>query len=83
MDQTTKPLLIPPEFALYSEKHGIFELYQVNQFLEIIPLNLILIESLFLKRMLSNLIIHKPDDPIQFLIEFLKKDANCKLMLSN
>ena len=30
MDQTTKPLLIPPDFALYSEKHGIFELYQVK-----------------------------------------------------
>jgi hypothetical protein len=36
MDQTTKPLLIPPEFALYAEKHGIFELYQVNK-LEIFP----------------------------------------------
>lgn len=30
MDQTTKPLLIPPKFALYAEKHEIFELYQVN-----------------------------------------------------
>lgn len=31
MDQTTKPLLIPPQFALYAEKHGIFELYQVKK----------------------------------------------------
>lgn len=30
MDQTIKPLLIPPEFALYAEKHSIFELYQVK-----------------------------------------------------
>lgn len=30
MDQTLKPLLIPPEFALYAEKHSIFELYQVE-----------------------------------------------------
>jgi hypothetical protein len=30
MDQTTKPLLIPPQFALYAEKNSIFELYQVN-----------------------------------------------------
>lgn len=32
MDQTTKPLLIPPQFALYAEKHEIFELYQVIYF---------------------------------------------------
>ena len=32
MDQTTKPLLIPPQFALYAEKHGIFELYQVIKY---------------------------------------------------
>lgn len=25
-----KPLLIPPQFALYAEKHEIFELYQVT-----------------------------------------------------
>ena len=30
MDQTTKPLLIPPQFALYAEKNSIFEMYQVN-----------------------------------------------------
>lgn len=30
-----------------------------------------------LKRMLSSLIIHKPDEPIHFLSEFLKKDTNC------
>lgn len=28
MDQTAKPLLIPPKFALYAEKYQIFELYQ-------------------------------------------------------
>lgn len=28
MDQTAKPLLIPPQFALYAEKYKIFELYQ-------------------------------------------------------
>ena len=30
MDQTSRPLLIPPDFALYAEKHGIFDLYQVT-----------------------------------------------------
>lgn len=55
MDQTTRPLLIPPQFALYAEKNSIFELYQ---------------------RILSQLIISKPDDPLQFIIDFLKKDVN-------
>lgn len=55
MDQTSRPLLIPPNFALYAEKHGIFDLYQ---------------------RFLKQLIIYKPDEPIQFLIDFVKKDAN-------
>lgn len=30
MDQTTRPLLIPPQFSQYAEKHEIFELYQVR-----------------------------------------------------
>ena len=29
MDQTTKPQLITPQFALYAEMHSLFELYQV------------------------------------------------------
>jgi hypothetical protein len=41
MDQTIKPLLIPPQFALYAEKHGIFELYQVE--------GRVVVESEFLK----------------------------------
>ncbi|EDO43271.1 predicted protein [Nematostella vectensis] len=28
MDATKKPLLIPPEFANYAEKHGIFQIYE-------------------------------------------------------
>lgn len=28
MDATKKPLLIPPEFSVYAEKHGIFQLYE-------------------------------------------------------
>jgi len=55
MDETKKPLLIPPEFALYAEKHEIFDLYQ---------------------RMLSQLLVHKPEEPMQFLIDFIKKDKN-------
>jgi hypothetical protein len=35
MDQTSRPLLIPPNFALYAEKHGIFDLYQVIFSIEI------------------------------------------------
>lgn len=29
MDQTKRPLLIPPEFATYAEQHGVFDLYKV------------------------------------------------------
>lgn len=29
--------------------------------------------------MLSQLIINKPEEPLQFLIDFLRKDVNCKL----
>ena len=30
MDQTKRPLMIPPEFATYAEQHGIFDLYKVS-----------------------------------------------------
>ena len=30
MDATKKPLLIPPEFSNYAEKHGIFQIYEVS-----------------------------------------------------
>merc|ERR1712038_1432047 len=53
MDATKRPLLIPPEFATYAEKHGVFEMYQ---------------------RLLSELLIHKPDDPLTFLVDQLKQE---------
>ena len=30
MDATKKPLLIPPEFSNYAEKHDIFQIYEVR-----------------------------------------------------
>ena len=30
MDQTKRPLMIPPEFAMYAEKNGLFDTYKVN-----------------------------------------------------
>lgn len=30
MDATKKPLLIPPEFSTYAEKHGIYQVYEVS-----------------------------------------------------
>ena len=30
MDATKRPLRIPPEFGVYAEEHGIFDLYKVN-----------------------------------------------------
>jgi len=53
MDQTKRPLKIPPEFATYAEKHGIFDMY---------------------KRMIEQLVIAKPEDPITYLINMLKKE---------
>jgi len=53
MDATKRPLLIPPEFGTYAEKHGIFEMY---------------------KRLIEQLIIHKPNDPLAFLIELLQRE---------
>jgi len=53
MDQTKRPLKIPPEFATYAEQHGIFDLY---------------------KRLLEQVIVTKPANPISFLIELLKRD---------
>ncbi|CAD5123889.1 DgyrCDS12196 [Dimorphilus gyrociliatus] len=53
MDQTKRPLRIPPEFSSYAEQHGIFDIY---------------------KRLLEQLVIQKPNDPIQFMIDELKKD---------
>ncbi|CAG5136512.1 unnamed protein product [Candidula unifasciata] len=53
MDQTKRPLRIPPEFATYAEKHGIFDMY---------------------KRLIEQLVIIRPDDPITFLINQLNKE---------
>jgi len=53
MDQTKRPLRIPPEFATYAEKHGIFDMY---------------------KRLIEQLVISKPDDPVMHLINQLKKE---------
>ncbi|XP_069121761.1 adenylate kinase 8-like [Argopecten irradians] len=55
MDQTKRPLLIPPEFSTYAEKHGIFEMY---------------------KKLMEQLIINKPADPVAFLIDLLKRDTH-------
>lgn len=53
MDQTKRPLLIPPEFSTYAEEHGIFDMY---------------------KRLMEQLIVNKPSDPLAFLVEQLKKE---------
>ncbi|KAK6195868.1 hypothetical protein SNE40_001206 [Patella caerulea] len=53
MDQTKRPLLIPPEFANYAEHHGVFDMY---------------------KRLLEQLIITKPADPVTYLIDLLKRE---------
>ncbi|XP_056113404.1 adenylate kinase 8 [Rhinichthys klamathensis goyatoka] len=54
MDATVRPLRIPPEMAIYAEKHDIFPLVQT---------------------LLRNLMVDKPEDPIQHLINLLKRDS--------
>ncbi|ESO95118.1 hypothetical protein LOTGIDRAFT_188991 [Lottia gigantea] len=53
MDQTKRPLQIPPEFASYAEKHEIFDTY---------------------KRLLEQLIVNRPDEPIKYMLDILKRD---------
>ncbi|CAK8679207.1 unnamed protein product [Clavelina lepadiformis] len=55
MDATKKPLRIPPDFGVYAEEHGIFDMY---------------------KRLMCQLIVDRPDDPIQFIIDWMKRDNN-------
>lgn len=50
MDSLKRPLRVPPDFSLYAEQHGIFELYG---------------------RMLEELLISKPIDPLTFLVQYL------------
>eukprot|EP00794_Sanderia_malayensis_P016022 gene16022-17641_t len=52
MDATKRPLLIPPEFSVYAEKKGIFQLYE---------------------KILQNLVINQPEDPVQHVIDFLQE----------
>ncbi|XP_062399906.1 adenylate kinase 8 [Sardina pilchardus] len=54
MDATVKPLRIPPEMAIYAEKHEVFDLLQ---------------------SLVRNLVVDKPEDPIQYLIGMLKKGS--------
>ncbi len=79
MDQTKRPAKIPPEFLLYTEKHALFELFQVNKY----GLNSHRLRHeneyfniSFFQRCISSLLIDRPNDPITYLIDFLKKDSD-------
>ena len=54
VDQTARPLRIPPHYGLYAEEKGIFET---------------------LKQMLQNVIINRPSDPLQHMIDWLDQDT--------
>ncbi|TRY93156.1 hypothetical protein DNTS_012848 [Danionella cerebrum] len=54
MDSTAKSLRIPPEMAIYAEKHDIFHLIQ---------------------SLLRNLVVDKPEDPVQYLMDLLTRDS--------
>lgn len=53
MDETKKPLRIPPSYSIYAEENGIFDLF---------------------KNLLSDVIVNKPDDPLAYILEWLKRD---------
>ncbi|XP_054895965.1 adenylate kinase 8 isoform X2 [Poeciliopsis prolifica] len=52
MDETLKPLRIPPQISVYADKHNVSHL----------------VES-----MVTGLVLEQPDDPISYLISFLKR----------
>ncbi|XP_037618995.1 adenylate kinase 8 isoform X2 [Sebastes umbrosus] len=53
MDETVKPLRVPPQVSLYGDKHNISHLVQ---------------------GLMSSLVIHQPEDPIDFLIRDLRRN---------
>ena len=81
MDQTERPVKIPPEFSVYAEKHHIFEVFQVDKlwyYCNYDPEHLIHSESWSkcyhrFQQILTALIIKKPVDPLPFIDEYLKR----------
>lgn len=55
IDKTKRPLKIPPQFQLYAEEHGLFDLYH---------------------RMLERLVIDKPDDPLEYMLNWLRRESD-------
>jgi len=55
IDKTKRPLRVPPQFQLYAEEHGLFDLYH---------------------RMLQRLVIVKPEDPLQYMIDWLQRESD-------
>jgi len=55
IDKTKRPLRVPPQFQLYAEEHGLFDLYH---------------------RMLQRLVIVKPEDPLQWMIDWLQRESD-------
>lgn len=53
MDETKKPLTVPPEFTMYAEKNELFSLYE---------------------RMIQEVIVSQPVDPIDHMINFLHRE---------
>ncbi len=54
MDALKRPLSVPPEFSVYAEEKGVFQLYE---------------------GMLSELVLHKPSDPLAFLTAYLARPS--------
>ncbi|XP_063752605.1 adenylate kinase 8 isoform X3 [Eleginops maclovinus] len=65
MDETVKPLRIPPQMSVYADKHNIFHLLQSIRSHVI----------LYSQSMLSGLVVEQPADPLSFLIALLQRSS--------
>lgn len=80
MDETDRPLRIPPQTFIYADKHNIFQLLQVHAHTHIAILWLSLAHTFkcvcAAQSLLSCLLIDQPDDPIDYLIRVLQRNPS-------
>ena len=65
-----RTLTIPPDYSNYAEEKGIFRLLEVIIYLVFCVYNCTIT---FFQRMLQEVLVHRPEDPLQFLQEFLSR----------
>lgn len=79
MDETVKPLRIPPQMSVYADKHGVFQLVQVKKKIKInigcrrVESGRMATSVCVFQSMVSSLIVDQPGDPVLHLISFLQR----------